>query len=346
MRVDPSSDRPSVARTSALGCTACLVLVLGLLVARASDALTLIGPGIYPSHPLAIIDASDPPNEDYRVESDPCVWFEPGYGCVQPPTLFRSATAEVRSGAQVGSIEAVAHAHVDALGGDIDRIDLRDTSSLRVGATASRWDPYIYQINAYDDTALEIEGGSILYTTLSGRSTLLQTGPIYGSISVLANSRMTLQSGPEGTSADSGVFMSGHGSLRMITGRITDNGLQAGGDATIEMLGGTIDVSGVWLTGNASMLWRGGAISDIDLFDLTTMIIVGDLFEVDGVPVPLGAITAASGLLTGRLESGESFSVPFSRASGTSLVLVPEPTTCLLVGIGLLMLGVRHRSRS
>jgi len=354
--------------------------------APASRAVTVIGPGLQPPDPLAIIDALDPPDEIYQVISDPCGLVVPGTGCIVPPPLDRVTGIEVRDGAGAGATEAVGHSHVDVVGGTMHGLTLRDTSSALVSASGlDPSKPLLHRVEVYDDASIEYQGGTVwtmllngrsrlhhdatlgagwiqtLYAVddasividgryrgivaLSGRSTLLHDGTIDGTISIVDQAHMTLQGGPIATQADSGVVMSGAGSLLMISGRITDNGLQAEGDASIEMLGGTIDGAGVQLAGDASMIWRGGEISRMSLDQLATLIIHGAGFEIDGVPVPLGLVSVTSGLLSGVLESGEAFSVPFTRSLGTQLLLVPEPTTGVLLGLGLALLGGRSSTR-
>ena len=73
---------------------------------------------------------------------------------------------------------------------------------------------------------------------------------------------------------------------------------------------------------------------------------VGAGFEVDGIPVPYGDLTALTGTLTGTLLSGDSLYAEFGQGSSYytgTITLVPEPTTALLLGIGLAGLALRRR---
>jgi hypothetical protein len=47
--------------------------------------------------------------------------------------------------------------------------------------------------------------------------------------------------------------------------------------------------------------------------------------------------------LTGTLANGDPFSLPFPRQSSAHLILVPEPSTCLLLGAGLVALSRSRR---
>ena len=59
-----------------------------------------------------------------------------------------------------------------------------------------------------------------------------------------------------------------------------------------------------------------------------------------------GPISELSGVLSGYLYSGEAFSNEFTRSAGGTLQLnvIPEPTTALLLGLGLVGLGLKQRT--
>lgn len=67
-----------------------------------------------------------------------------------------------------------------------------------------------------------------------------------------------------------------------------------------------------------------------------TITLYGSAFEIDGLPVGFGTITATDGLLSGTFEGDRDFSLPFLRTGGTiELLPIPEPATGLLIAIGL-----------
>jgi hypothetical protein len=75
----------------------------------------------------------------------------------------------------------------------------------------------------------------------------------------------------------------------------------------------------------------------------STVTIVGNNFEVDGVPVLYGDLSASSGILTGELLSGDPLDIHFGRYDDAIITLIPEPSTALLVGLGLVGLATWRR---
>ena len=84
----------------------------------------------------------------------------------------------------------------------------------------------------------------------------------------------------------------------------------------------------------------GGSIGGVVALGSGTITIAGIGFNL-----PLGNITATSGTLTGVLLDGSALSVTFGRASTATIMLVPEPSTALLLATELLVLA-RKRRRS
>jgi len=98
----------------------------------------------------------------------------------------------------------------------------------------------------------------------------------------------------------------------------------------------------------------GGTISgDLRLWGQSKIRIFGYDFAVDGQPLGYGELTSIYGglpdyeplrHLTGTLLSGELFDNDFYIGNDARIVLIPEPTTLLLLGIGGLVLRKRRRS--
>ncbi|MHC5097576.1 MAG: PEP-CTERM sorting domain-containing protein, partial [Planctomycetota bacterium] len=83
----------------------------------------------------------------------------------------------------------------------------------------------------------------------------------------------------------------------------------------------------------------GGLVSNLIAGDYSNsglIVIHGTDFNYD-----YGYITDFSGTLIGTLESGENLLAEFSRFGDAQILLVPEPATLLLVGIGAVMMRKR-----
>lgn len=77
-----------------------------------------------------------------------------------------------------------------------------------------------------------------------------------------------------------------------------------------------------------------------------TITTVGYGFEVNESPVLCGELAALFGRLTGTLASGEPINNIFYQGGGSytgTIQLVPEPSTALLLTLGLLIFAMQHR---
>jgi len=121
--------------------------------------------------------------------------------------------------------------------------------------------------------------------------------------------------------------------------RVTISG-GAIGDALIAMDFSQVDISG-------------GAIGGLlDLHDRSVIQIFGSDFAVDGQSVDYGELTSILGgycgdepwrRLTGTLASGEPINNDFRIGHYGSIVLIPEPATIVLLGLGALALSKRRK---
>jgi len=104
----------------------------------------------------------------------------------------------------------------------------------------------------------------------------------------------------------------------------------------------------IFANGTSQIDILGGSIAeDIASNGESTLRIFGADFAVDGSPVPLGAIAALSGTLTGELSDGSPLDVPFTRAETATILLteVPEPAAAALLVAGALVLFGAGRRR-
>ncbi len=107
--------------------------------------------------------------------------------------------------------------------------------------------------------------------------------------------------------------------------------LSSGGSSRVDISGGSIGSIGGWLE-----LWEQSMIQ-----------IFGYDFAVDGMPFGYGELTSIYGgdpwgeplrHLTGTLQSGELIDNDFYIGHDARIVLIPEPATLLLLGLGSLAL--------
>jgi hypothetical protein len=104
---------------------------------------------------------------------------------------------------------------------------------------------------------------------------------------------------------------------------------------------------------SSSITVSGGTINDNIFANGQGQIILwGADFAVDGTPVGYGTLTSIFGgdlgydparILTGTLANGDPIDVLFRLGDSSSIVLVPEPTTLLLLGFGGLALLRKRR---
>jgi hypothetical protein len=125
--------------------------------------------------------------------------------------------------------------------------------------------------------------------------------------------------------------------------------LAAYATSEVNILGGVFedyDVwASVWAYGYSQVTISGATFADVlKASENSTITIFGSDFAIDGLSVGYGPITAASGILTGTLTSGETINNDFYIYDNATIVLIPEPATILLFGLASLTL-LRKRRR-
>jgi len=190
-----------------------------------------------------------------------------------------------------------------------------------------------YYLDVYDHSRINVAGGSVYGVP---QSDAIMTNHLWahdnsevtvsaGKVKYLYardNSHVTVSGGtvywPFGARDNSTVDISG-GSFY---------GLDMGGDSRANISGG--------LCTYEYEAWANSIIT-----------FVGSSFAIDGVPVDFGQYFPsdyASGHLTGTLDSGDLLDNDFYIHNNASIVLVPEPATVALLGLGTLFL-IRIRKR-
>jgi len=171
-----------------------------------------------------------------------------------------------------------------------------------------------------------------------------------GDLAIFDSSSVMMTGGSVGdavTARDLSSFTMSEGSV--------PGGLYSQDGASVTMSGGLVE-STLFASGESSMMIEDGTLAASSIYarDSSSITIFGSDFEVDEVPVPLGDLSALRGTLTGTLPSGSSFYSVFyqagaSCAAGTctgTITLAPEPSTALLLGLGLAGLAVMGTGRA
>jgi hypothetical protein len=194
---------------------------------------------------------------------------------------------------------------------------------------------------------------------------LLNGGTVDGYLLAYGNSRVAISSGIVNYNLyaydDSQVTMSGgtvsnhliadNSSCVTISGGQVGGALLAVGNSQITMSGGT--VFSLAATGNSQITMFGGTVGGLFAVEHSQIILAGSGFAIDGIPVGLGEIKSILGgfysnepprILTGTLANGDIINNQFQIGDGASIVLVPEPATMVLVGLGGMLAARRRRS--
>ena len=201
------------------------------------------------------------------------------------------------------------------------------------------------EVVSYASTSFLMSGGSVLgdvnprgaYVEISG-------GIVRGEIGVEGGGQVVMSAG----SINGRLLSVGSSVVTMSGGSVVDY-FDARGSSAVEMRGGSVG-SGVQARDSSTVTITGGLVSgDLEAYGSANIILRGEDFEVDGVPVPLGPLEATFGTLTGNLRYGGTLYGNFFRQGAPSglytgtITLIPEPGTGLLVMTGMLGLATWRR---
>ena len=134
-----------------------------------------------------------------------------------------------------------------------------------------------------------------------------------------------------GGSFGGGVNLS-TGSDAALSGATFGGGLTIQHGSSAEITSGSFG-GGLELNSDGEALISGGTFgSPLTVREGALVTLIGDMFAVDGVPVPFGRVQQVSGLLTGLLGDSSSLSFNFARESDGQIVLrqgltSSDPTT-------------------
>jgi hypothetical protein len=124
---------------------------------------------------------------------------------------------------------------------------------------------------------------------------------------------------------------------------------------TVNLLaGGSINYSLQGFENSRINIFGGSKGGDLGLLDNSKIRIFGFDFAVDGQSTGYGEITSIYGgsydneprrMLTGTLASGESIINGFQIGHDARIVLIPEPASAIILGLGGLFFVLRRRQR-
>lgn len=285
-----------------------------LLLAGAASALTVIDNGLAPPNPANVFTGGD---------TD--VWVR-DQGCAGEPTPCPSPGPATTVSIEAYLLQLTTY---DSSIGIITS-DLTEIGEAHNGSQIELAGGLSYGLAAYDQASILLSGG-LMDSFGSGIQ-------LFGSSSLQVGA-----GGGPGVSAE-------ESSSVWIHGGYVDGFVSVQDDATALISGGQIGSGGgslVSSSGNGVVTITGGFFySNLNATSGGTIRIVGSDFAVGGAPVGLGPLSGSFGLeLTGTLADGTSlFIEQFQQSGGGTIVLVPEPSTALLLAGGLAALAVRRRA--
>lgn len=225
----------------------------------------------------------------------------------------------------------------------------------------------IYELQAIGDSRGMLSGGTMENLIAWGSHVSISGGTILNELKAYGSARVEMSGGVIGDILDeyglSGMLQAYDDSQIMISNSLI--GTVMSNDQSQVSISGDTTVTGVGASGSSQITIYGGAIrslsaienSQVTVYDISMsplsntlvadnegiMTFYGSEFYVDSQQVGYGEITSIFGGSFGdepernlgvRLDNGELFSARFYIGNNASIVLVPEPATILLLGLG------------
>ena len=189
--------------------------------------------------------------------------------------------------------------------------------------------PSDYKLQAFEDSRINVSGGSIgnYLSVYDSSQVTMSGGSIDGWLSVWQRSQATISGGS-----------------------IDD--LKAEDGAQIAISGGSIRGSLYTFDSSQVDICGGSMGGELGLEFASIITILGSDFAVDGEDFGYGELTSIFGgnwcdepfrHLTGILASGELLDNDFRIGHDARIVLVPEPASAVMLGLGSLFLALRRR---
>ncbi|MGD0786279.1 MAG: PEP-CTERM sorting domain-containing protein [Sedimentisphaerales bacterium] len=192
-------------------------------------------------------------------------------------------------------------------------VDIYDTSPNHTTVTMTGGS-ITDQMNVYNASTLNMSGGYVLGLVALENSTVNISGGSVGGLSLRDNATATI-------SQNASIGVAG-----------------VGDSSVFNMNGGTIDYLGVG--DNSIINLRGGTIIDYLGADFFATV---NVFGYNLAKTDIGG-THGAGQVTGFWQDGSTFTINLSGTDTYSTInLIPEPATLLLLGIGTFLLRKSHK---
>jgi len=283
----------------------------------------------YHAHGTIYFNDGQTHNIDYFIGDDVFVDY-------QTPEMY--TTANCMDGATVRNFVGFENSRINVSGGSIDGLDTFDSSQTNISGGLING-----VSTAYDSSQVNITGGSIYDFYVRDSSQINISGGYVQGLVSYENSQANIYGGSIDTVV---TFDSSKGDIYDGTIGV----LVAFQYSQVNMSAGSVD--GLLISyGSSQVNITGGLIGDdVELYDQSLIRIFGYDFAVDGQAVGYGELTSIYGgdisieplrHLTGTLLSGEFIDNDFYISNNARIILIPEPTTILLLGIGGLLLRKR-----
>lgn len=202
-------------------------------------------------------------------------------------------------------------------------------------------------LGAYDRSHVSVSGGSIRYSLASQDYTWINisAGSMFDGLWASGNTQVTISGGSIGQ-PHYGLNASDSAQVT-ITGGLILGYLYASGNTQIAMSGGSI-AAHLRASGNSQVTFSGGTIGETiyagsGYLPDACITFIGTDFAINGTPVGYGEFDTRGhdsihGTLTGTLASGDYLNNEFYIYGDSSIVLIPEPATLILLVLGGVML--------
>ena len=225
------------------------------------------------------------------------------------------------------------------------------TWNIQVGINDSVYVDYIASGNP--TTVNLMEGGGVynLETYNQSQITMSSGSYVVGNLNAYNSSHVTMNGGSVW------YFTANENSQVTMNGGSVGYKLDGNGSSQITLTGGMID-GRLDVTSSNQTNWYGGTIGDYIRVNAQAILTIhGSNFAIDGTPVDFGEIFSLPPydsfgnqhwrILTGTLANGDMINNQFKIGDdvdiGAKIILIPEPATLLLLGLGGLVLTRRRR---